>query len=72
MRRQKLSGPLVAVVRAVRSLGAALRAISGAPDYDRYRRHFASRHPGMVPLTQDDFVREQLDRRYQRPGSRCC
>jgi uncharacterized short protein YbdD (DUF466 family) len=57
---------------ALRSLGSALRIVTGAPDYERYRRHLAARHPGVEPLSRDTFVREQLERRYARPGSRCC
>ena len=51
---------------------ATLRAIVGAPDYDRYVAHVQARHPECTPLTRDEFARERLSARYDRPGSRCC
>ena len=49
-----------------------VRRIIGAPDYERYLAHVASRHPEMEPLTREAFARDALSRRYDRPGSRCC
>ncbi|HEU4643455.1 MAG TPA: YbdD/YjiX family protein [Gemmatimonadaceae bacterium] len=49
-----------------------LRAVLGAPDYDRYLAHLARRHPDVVPLSRAEFMREQLRKRYDEPGSRCC
>jgi uncharacterized short protein YbdD (DUF466 family) len=49
-----------------------LRRVIGAPDYERYLAHVSSRHPGMIPLSRDEFARDALARRYDRPGSRCC
>jgi uncharacterized short protein YbdD (DUF466 family) len=54
------------------ALGALLRRIIGAPDYDAYLAHLATHHPGMEPLSRDAFARDVLARRYERPGSRCC
>ena len=53
-------------------IGTLLRRIIGAPDYERYLAHVASRHPGVTPLSRDAFARDVLARRYERPGSRCC
>ena len=61
--------------RLTKALGAAgrvLRAIAGAPDYDRYLAHMRERHPGETPLGRDDFAERRLRERYERPGSRCC
>lgn len=55
-----------------RAAGSALRALLGAPDYDRYLVHLRERHPGEAPLSRDEFVRRRLEDRYARPGSRCC
>jgi uncharacterized short protein YbdD (DUF466 family) len=55
-----------------RQLGVVVRRIIGAPDYDRYLAHVSQRHPGATPLTRDEFARDALARRYDRPGSRCC
>jgi uncharacterized short protein YbdD (DUF466 family) len=46
--------------------------VIGAPDYERYLAHVARRHPDRTPLSRDDFARDALARRYDRPGSRCC
>ncbi|HEX5179013.1 MAG TPA: YbdD/YjiX family protein [Gemmatimonadaceae bacterium] len=62
-----------------RSLGARIaaasrvvRAIVGAPDYERYLAHMRRRHPAQRPLTRNEFVRERMRDRYEKPGSRCC
>jgi uncharacterized short protein YbdD (DUF466 family) len=57
---------------SVRRLAAALRRIAGVPDYERYLAHMRRRHPGDVALSPDEFARDALARRYDRPGSRCC
>jgi uncharacterized short protein YbdD (DUF466 family) len=51
---------------------AVLRCVIGAPDYERYLAHVARCHPDVPPLSRDEFVRDALARRYDRPGSRCC
>jgi uncharacterized short protein YbdD (DUF466 family) len=51
---------------------ATIRTIIGAPDYDRYVAHVHDRHPECTPLTREEFARERLAARYDRPGSRCC
>jgi len=61
--------PLVSFARRAASV---LRRVIGAPDYERYLAHVASRHPNTTPLSRDDFARDALARRYDRPGSRCC
>jgi uncharacterized short protein YbdD (DUF466 family) len=53
-------------------VGQSLRTILGAPDYDRYAAHVRSAHPGERLLTRDEFYRQHVARRYERPGSRCC
>jgi uncharacterized short protein YbdD (DUF466 family) len=59
------------VARAA-DVGARLRRIIGAPDYETYRAHLAARHPDATPLSREAFARDALARRYDRPGSRCC
>ena len=61
-----------AVVDFLHRAAAMLRIVIGAPDYDRYLAHLSSRHPGATPLSRDEFARDALARRYDRPGSRCC
>jgi uncharacterized short protein YbdD (DUF466 family) len=55
-----------------RRLAVVIRRIIGAPDYDRYLAHVTQRHPDATPLSPDEFARDALARRYDRPGSRCC
>jgi len=62
---RRMSSSLAAVARA-------LRAMLGAPDYERYLLHARECHPHSQPLTRDEFFRERLDARYSKPGSRCC
>ena len=58
--------------RALLRLAAVVRRIIGAPDYESYVAHMASRHPGQPPMTPAEFERQRLADRYNRPGSRCC
>ncbi|MGI9042642.1 MAG: YbdD/YjiX family protein [Gemmatimonadaceae bacterium] len=56
----------------VNSIARLLRAVLGAPDYDRYLSHTLAAHPGRMPMTRDQFFCERLENRYSKPGSRCC
>jgi len=49
-----------------------LRTVIGAPDYDRYVSHMSAHHPGCELITRDDFMKQRLESRYSKPGSRCC
>ena len=49
-----------------------LRTIIGEPDYERYVQHMRVHHPGCAVATYDEFMRQRLESRYSRPGSRCC
>ena len=51
---------------------ALVHRIIGAPDYSAYLRHQSARHPNCTPLTEKEFLDEQLTARYSTPGSRCC
>ena len=53
-------------------VAAALRRVVGAPDYERYLAHMHHAHPDRAPLSQAEFARDGLARRYDKPGSRCC
>jgi uncharacterized short protein YbdD (DUF466 family) len=60
----------------VRTVAAALsrilRAIAGAPDYERYLEHMRTHHPTAPTLTARAFAESRWEDRYSRPGSRCC
>jgi uncharacterized short protein YbdD (DUF466 family) len=60
------------IVSVIAGIARAMRAIIGVPDYDLYVSHVRKCHPDRVPISRDDFIRDRLDARYARPGSRCC
>ena len=49
-----------------------VRTVIGAPDYERYVAHMQDHHPGCEVATRDQFMKQRLENRYSRPGSRCC
>ena len=51
---------------------AVVRRVIGVPDYDRYVAHMRRHHAGERLLSREEFVRERLAARYERPGARCC
>jgi uncharacterized short protein YbdD (DUF466 family) len=53
-------------------IARSLRAVLGAPDYERYVGHVQACHPDLAPMSREAFERERLASRYSRPGSRCC
>lgn len=61
--------PASAWVDALRRI---VRAMLGAPDYERYVAHLRARHPELAVPDRAAFERERLEARYNRPGSRCC
>ncbi len=60
------------LIDGARRAARILRFVAGAPDYERYVAHVRAHHPGVPPMTCDEFVRERLDARYSKPGARCC
>jgi uncharacterized short protein YbdD (DUF466 family) len=63
---------VTALASFVHSVASVLRRVIGVPDYERYVAHIAHRHPDATPLSREEFARDALSRRYDRPGSRCC
>jgi uncharacterized short protein YbdD (DUF466 family) len=61
-------GILAAMERVLR----VVRTVIGAPDYERYVQHMSVHHPGCELASRDEFMRQRLESRYSRPGSRCC
>lgn len=57
---------------AISGIARGLRAMLGAPDYERYLAHMRSAHPGMQPVSREEFMRERMNSRYDKPGARCC
>ena len=56
----------------LRRAAEVVRRVIGVPDYERYVAHVHACHPGTAPMSRDDFARERLNSRYEKPGSRCC
>lgn len=53
-------------------LGDLVRTLIGAPSYERYLAHVSVAHPDDIPLGRETFIRQRMEARYSRPGSRCC
>jgi len=56
----------------VRLLLRTLRAVIGAPDYDRYLERHAQCHAGSSPLDRKAFYAAFLSWRYEAGPNRCC
>lgn len=55
------------------SAGRALRGMLGAPNYPAYLAHHQATHPDLPPMTEPEFFRYAIDRRYGKAGGmRCC
>jgi len=54
------------------TLRDVLYRIIGAPNYEAYLAHLRAHHPNEKPLPEEEFFRQRLEQRYNRPGSRCC
>ena len=61
-----------ALTARIRRALRVLRTIIGEPDYERYVAHMASHHPGCDVASRDEFMKQRLESRYSRAGSRCC
>ena len=49
-----------------------LRRLFGMPDYQRYVTHQHRCHPEAPVLSEKDFIRVELERKYAGGGARCC
>ena len=61
------------VERAGRYLAQSLRLMVGVPDYDTYRVHMTTEHPGAPLMSYEEFFRDRQQARYGggRTGG-CC
>ena len=57
---------------AFASIARIVKTIIGVPDYERYVAHQRNAHPGCELLSREAFMRDRLEARYNRPGSKCC
>ena len=55
-------------------LSKLLQAVIGAPNYDAYLAHHREVHPGEPVMSEAEFFRYAIDRRYNKKGGgmRCC
>ena len=70
--RRPEAGRAASRARLLEQVNAIVRRIIGAPDYAAYLRHVTVHHAACTPLTEAEFLDEQLTARYSTPGSRCC
>jgi uncharacterized short protein YbdD (DUF466 family) len=67
-----MSSTMTRMRTSLERIGALLRRVIGAPDYERYLAHVRLAHPGMTPLTRGQFVNDAMARRYGKGAGRCC
>ena len=49
-----------------------LRRLFGMPDYQAYLEHQSRCHAGTPVLSEKEFVKLELERKYAGGGGRCC
>jgi uncharacterized short protein YbdD (DUF466 family) len=57
---------------AGRTLAQSLRLMVGLPDYGAYLRHMQATHPGLAPMSYEEFFIDRQQARYGRGRSGCC
>ncbi len=50
----------------------AVKRIIGAPDYEAYLARHRQVHPEVPPMSEKEFFRFAIDRRYSKASPRCC
>ena len=60
--------------RRLMRLRKLLKGVIGAPDYDAYLAHHRAAHPAEPVMSEAEFFRYAIDRRYNKRGGgmRCC
>jgi uncharacterized short protein YbdD (DUF466 family) len=54
------------------AIGRAVRKLFGMPDYQAYLEHSKECHADRPALSEKDFVKMELERKYAGGGGRCC
>ena len=49
-----------------------VRQLAGEGKYDAYLAHHRARHPGVAPMSEREFWRDEYAKQAANPGSRCC
>lgn len=60
-----------ALAKYLRALWRSLREVSGDDAYERYLAHWRARHSPEQPLSEAEFYRKALERKWSRVH-RCC
>ncbi len=50
----------------------AVKRIISAPDYEIYLARHQQIHPEVPPMSEREFFRFAIERRYSKAGPRCC
>jgi uncharacterized short protein YbdD (DUF466 family) len=61
-----------AIGHRLSAIGRAVRKLFGMPDYVGYLEHRARCHAETPLLSEKEFVRIELERKYAGGGGRCC
>lgn len=58
----------------LRQFRKVLKTVIGAPNYEAYLDHRRAVHPGEPVMSEEEFFRYAIDRRFNRRGGgmRCC
>lgn len=58
----------------LRQMRKVLKAVIGAPNYEAYLDHCRAVHPGEPVMSEAEFFRYAIDRRFSKRGGgmRCC
>ena len=56
----------------LRTVGRAIRQVTGMPDYGSYLEHQRRCHPERPPLGEREYFTEYLRARYADGPNRCC
>ncbi|MFW0792520.1 YbdD/YjiX family protein [Gordonia sp. CPCC 205515] len=54
------------------TVGWYVGSLMGDRDYDRYRAHQSTRHPGEPILSERDYWQSRYAAQDHNPGARCC
>jgi uncharacterized short protein YbdD (DUF466 family) len=58
--------------KAGKFVSQTLRLMVGVPDYPTYVAHIKVTHPGLAPMSYEEFFVERLNARYGAKGRASC
>jgi len=70
--RQPSAAEASSFSKRLAALSQAWRRIIGAPDYELYLARHRRIHPEIPPMSEKEFFRFAIERRYSKAGPRCC